>query len=61
MKNLYFDGDLVMYIGILILVILIIVFILGICVFWGICMMYNWKIKYIVIDGKCFYFDGIVM
>lgn len=52
MKNSYFDGGLATYIGTSILATLITVFTLGICAPWGICMMYNWKIKHTVIDGK---------
>ena len=55
MKNSYFDGDLATYIGTSILATLITVFTLGICAPWGICMMYNWKIKHTVIDGKRLY------
>ena len=54
MKNSYFDGGLATYIGTSILATLITVFTLGICAPWGICMMYNWKIKHTVIDGKRF-------
>ena len=61
MKNSYFDGDLATYIGTSILATLITVFTLGICAPWGICMMYNWKIKHTVIDGKRLYFDGTAM
>ncbi|EGO6125623.1 DUF898 domain-containing protein, partial [Enterococcus faecalis] len=55
MKNSYFDGGLATYIGTSILATLITVFTLGICAPWGICMMYNWKIKHTVIDGKRLY------
>ena len=61
MKNSYFDGGLATYIGASILATLITVFTLGICAPWGICMMYNWKIKHTVIDGKRLYFDGTAM
>ncbi|WP_142668736.1 DUF898 family protein [Enterococcus faecalis] len=61
MKNSYFDGDLATYIGTSILATLITVFTLGICAPWRICMMYNWKIKHTVIDGKRLYFDGTAM
>ena len=61
MKNSYFDGGLATYIGTSILATLITVFTLGICTPWGICMMYNWKIKHTVIDGKRLYFDGTAM
>ena len=61
MKNSYFDGGLATYIGTSILATLITVFTLGICAPWGICMMYNWKIKHTVIDGKRLYFDGTAM
>ncbi|MGX6979813.1 DUF898 family protein [Vagococcus elongatus] len=61
MKESYFDGGLATYVGTAILSWLITVLTLGICAPWGICMMYNWKIKHTVIDGKRLYFDGTAM
>lgn len=58
MKNSYFDGGLVTYIGTSILATLITVCTFGICAPWGICLLYNWKIKHTVINGKRLYFDG---
>ena len=34
---------------------------LGICAPWGMCILYNWKIKHTVIDGHRLYFDGTAM
>ena len=28
---------------------------------WGVCIMYNWKVKHTVIDGRRQYFDGTAM
>ena len=58
MRNSYFDGGLVTYIGTSILATLITVCTFGICAPWGICLLYNWKIKHTVINGKRLYFDG---
>ena len=52
MRNSYFDGGLVTYIGTSILATLITVCTFGICAPWGICLLYNWKIKHTVINGK---------
>ena len=57
-KESYFDGGLFSYIGHVILATLITVFTLGICAPWGMCILYNWKIKHTVIDGHRLYFDG---
>ncbi|MFS0961840.1 DUF898 family protein [Enterococcus durans] len=61
MRNSYFDGGLVTYIGTSILATLINVCTFGICAPWGICLLYNWKIKHTVINGKRLYFDGTAM
>ena len=50
-KESYFDGGLFSYTGHVILATLITVFTLGICAPWGMCILYNWKIKHTVIDG----------
>ena len=47
-KESYFDGGLFSYIGHVILATLITVFTLGICAPWGMCILYNWKIKHTV-------------
>lgn len=60
-KESYFDGGLLDYIGYNILAWLITVATFGICAPWGICLMYDWKIKHTVIDGKRLYFDGTAM
>lgn len=60
-KESYFDGGLFSYIGHVILATLITVFTLGICAPWGMCILYNWKIKHTVIDGHRLYFDGTAM
>ena len=57
-KESYFDGGLFSYIGHVILATLITVFTLGICAPWGMCILYNWKVKHTVIDGHRLYFDG---
>lgn len=54
----YFDGGLLSYLGHAILATIIAVFILGICLPWSLCIMYNWKVKHTVIDGRRLYFDG---
>ncbi|MDT2837870.1 DUF898 family protein [Enterococcus durans] len=61
MRNSYFDGELVTYIGTSILATLITVCTFGICAPWEICLLYNWKIKHTVINGKRLYFDGTAM
>lgn len=58
MKTSYFDGGLLSYVGYRILGILVTALTLGICAPWAICMIYNWEVKYTVIDGKRLYFDG---
>lgn len=58
MRNSYFDGGLLSYIGTWILATLVTVLTFGICAPWGICMMYNWKIKHTVVDGHRLDFDG---
>ncbi|MBF0818330.1 DUF898 family protein [Streptococcus acidominimus] len=60
-NNSYFDGGLLDYIGYKLLAGLITVATFGICAPWGICIMYKWKIKHTVIDGKRLYFDGTAM
>ena len=57
-KESYFDGGLFSYIGHVILATLITVFTLGICAPWGMCILYNWKIKHTDINGHRLYFDA---
>lgn len=61
MKDSYFDGGLLTYVGTVIISAIIIIFTLGICAPWGLCILYNWKIKHTVIDGRRLYFDGTAM
>ena len=57
-RESYFDGGLFSYIGHVLLATFITVFTLGICAPWGMCILYNWKIKHTVIDGRRQYFDA---
>ncbi|CRH85621.1 Predicted membrane protein [Chlamydia trachomatis] len=57
-RNSYFDGGLLDYIGYSLVAWLITVATFGIGAPWGICLMYNWKVKHTVIDGHRHYFDG---
>lgn len=54
----YFDGGLLQLIGWSILGGLVTMFTLGICYPWALCMLYSWKIKHTVIEGKRLKFDG---
>ncbi len=58
MKESYFDGGLLSYIGWVILGALITFFTLGICYPWALCMIYGWKINHTVINGKRLKFTG---
>lgn len=58
MEKSYFDGGLLQLIGWTILGALITIFTLGICYPWALCMVYNWKIKHTVIEGRRLRFDG---
>ena len=40
---------------------LITILTLGICFPWALCMVYNWKIKHTVIEGKRLRFDGTAL
>ena len=60
-RESYFDGGLFSYIGHVLLATFITVFTFGICAPWGVCIMYNWKVKHTVIDGRRQYFDGTAM
>lgn len=61
MEKSYFDGGLLQLIGWRILGALVTVFTLGICYPWAVCMVYNWEVKHMVVDGKRLYFDGSAM
>ena len=54
----YFDGGLLQLIGWRILGFIVTVCTLGICFPWALCMVYNWKIKHTVINGRRLGFDG---
>lgn len=58
MKDSYFDGGLFQLIGWRILGTIVTVLTLGICFPWAVCMIYNWKIKHTVIEGRRLRFDG---
>ena len=58
MKESYFDGGILDYIGYSILVAIIFGHTLGIATPWAVCMMQNWEIKHTVVDGQHLYFDG---
>lgn len=60
-RESYFDGGLFSYIGHVLLATFITVLTFGICAPWGVCIMYNWKVKDTVIDGRRQYFDGTAM
>lgn len=54
----YFDGGLFQLIGWSLLGILITTVTLGICYPWALCMVYGWKIRHTVIEGRRLEFDG---
>lgn len=54
----YFDGGLAQYIGYRILGFIVTVITAGICYPWSYTMIYNWKIKHTVIEGRRLSFDG---
>ena len=56
-----FDGGLLQLIGWTLLGILVTVFTLGVCYPWALCMVYSWKIKHTIIDGKRLGFDGTAL
>ena len=53
-----FDGGLLQLIGWSILAILVTTITLGICLPWGVCMIQNYYVKHVNIDGKQLAFDG---
>ena len=54
----YFDGGLLQLIGWSILGAIVTVFTLGICYPWALCMIYRWRVKHTVINGRRLKFDG---
>lgn len=54
----YFDGGLLQLIGWTILGTLITIFTLGICYPFALCLVYNWRIKHTVINGRRLAFNG---
>lgn len=58
MKESYFDGGVLDYIGYSILVAIIFGHTLGIATPWAVCMMQNWETKHTVVDDQHLYFDG---
>ncbi len=60
-ENSYFDGGLFQYIGYRILGFLVTVLTFGICLPWAYTMIYKWRIKHTVINGKRLYFDGTAL
>ncbi|MNT63555.1 hypothetical protein D3C72_2013810 [compost metagenome] len=58
MKDSYFDGGLLQLICWTILGAIITTVTFGICYPWALCMVYNWKIKHTVIEGRRLQFNG---
>jgi uncharacterized membrane protein YjgN (DUF898 family) len=54
----FFDGGLLSLIGWQILGGLITILTFGICYPWALCMIYGWKIKHTVIEGRRLEFSG---
>jgi len=57
-NNSYFDGGLLGLLGWKILGLLVTVFTFGICYPWALCMVYGWKIKHTVVEGRRLVFKG---
>lgn len=57
MKESYFDGGVLDYIGYSILAAIICELTLGIATPWAVCMMQNWKTKHTIVGGQRLYFD----
>lgn len=58
MKEIYFDGGILDYIGYSILAALNSLLSFGIATSWAVCMIQNWITKHTVVDGQRLYFDG---
>ena len=58
MENSYFDGGLLQLIGWKILGALVTIFTFGICYPWALCMVYSWRVKHTVIEGRRLKFNG---
>ena len=58
MKENYFDGGILDYIGYSILAALNSLLSFGIATSWAVGMIQNWKTKHTVVDGQRLYFDG---
>ena len=57
----YFDGGLLQLIGWTILGWLVTAVTFGICYPWALCMLYSWKTKHTVIEGKRLKFNGTAL
>ena len=58
MKDSYFDGGLLQFIGYRILGGLVTAVTLGICFPWAFTMIYSWEVKHTVIEGRRLEFTG---
>ena len=58
MKESYFDGGLLSYIGWIILGTIVTLVTIGIAYPWALCMVYGWKINHTVVNGKRLRFTG---
>lgn len=60
-ENSYFDGGLLQLIGWRLLGLIVTVCTLGICYPWAVCMIYSWKAKHTVVEGKRLHFTGTAL
>lgn len=58
MEKSYFDGGLLSYIGWSIIGFFMTVLSFGILFPWALCLMYSWRIKHTVIEGRRLQFNG---
>ncbi|WP_282920174.1 DUF898 family protein [Ignavigranum ruoffiae] len=58
MKQSYFDGSLLSFIGNRLLALIIICFTLGLATPWAVIIMTKWEIEHTVVNGQRLYFDG---
>ena len=58
MEESYFDGKLLQLIGYQLLAAFLSAITLGICLPWGMCMLYEWETKHTVINGRRLRFTG---